>query len=191
MRDSVVVNWLSEVIFGSSNARRSAKQLHTTVGIAKGVPLDMGDSELQNDVDRTLHGTTFYRMTKGPTKQRLRTVKIYFKSEVDIENAIKNGLKLQSENQYVRVEALKWKPHVRHCTNCWRLGHSQSQCNSEKACKHCGEGTDVGSHIICVDQPKCRNCGGQHSTDHHSQCDEYQKRLKRINQRHLELQDGG
>ena len=72
--------WRSEEIFGSSSIRLPTKRVKNTVGIAEGVPLDMNDDDLKNDLDMLFSDTTFVRMTKGPTKQRLRTLKIFFKT---------------------------------------------------------------------------------------------------------------
>lgn len=190
MKKLVVGQWKSEGIFGSSSIRLPTKQIENTVGVAKGVPLDMDDDDLKNDLDQLFSDTTFIRMTKGPTKQKLRAVKIFFKSPEDLAKAIEGGIKLASQSQYVRVEALKWRPHVRHCTNCWRFGHSSTQCESEKACPHCGEGINVSSHLICAEQPTCRNCKGNHSSDQRNECSEFRRRLAKITQRHQELQNG-
>lgn len=190
MRNLIIEQWKPEVIFGSSNIRLPAKQIKNTVGVAKNVPLDMDDDDLKDDLDKLFSDTTYIRMTKGPTKQRLRTVKIYFKTSEDLTKAIEGGIKLASQSQYVRVEALKWRPHVRHCTNCWRLGHSATQCESEKACPHCGDDINASSHLICAEQPTCRNCKGNHSSDQRNKCNEFKRRLAKITQRHQELQNG-
>ena len=190
MRDAVLKDWLPDQMFGSSKVRKPTKQKENTVGVAKGVPLDMNDSELEADLQKSFPGATFYRMTKGEFKEKLRTVKIYFQSTSDLEKAVKDGLRLDSQSQYVRVEHLSWTPHVRHCTNCWRLGHSHGQCQSEKSCNHCGTSVTVGSHLVCVEQPKCRNCSGSHSADQRDKCPAYKKRLEQITLRHLNLQNG-
>jgi len=54
---------------------------------AEGVPLDINDDDLKNDLDMLFSDTTFVRMTKGPTKQRLRTVKIFCKTPEDLTKA--------------------------------------------------------------------------------------------------------
>ena len=129
-------------------------------------------------------------MTKGHLKQKLRTVKIYFKTSEDLKKAIHDGLKLRSQNQYVRVEQLEWSPHIRHCTNCWRLGHSQNRCDSAKTCPHYGMDIDEGSHIICAENLKCRNRNGKHNSNQHNKCNDYKKRLNQITQCPNELQNG-
>jgi len=73
MRKLIIEQWRSEEIFGSSSIRLPTKQVKNTVGIAEGVPLDMNDDDLKNNLDMLFSDTTFVRMSKGPTKQRHRT----------------------------------------------------------------------------------------------------------------------
>lgn len=190
MRDLTLSTWKPNVMFGKSTIRTPNKQQPNTIGVAKGVPLDMSDTELTDDIQKTFPDATYFRMTKGPSKEKLRTVKIYFANSSDLDKAVTEGIKLHSQSQYVRVEHLTWTPHVRHCSSCWRIGHSTSQCISMKACVHCGTNANEGSHLICVEQPRCRNCSGAHSADQRDQCPAYKKKLEQIVRRHQSLQDG-
>ena len=189
MKDEMVSKWDTSKMFGSSTIRTVTKSKMNVVGVAKGVPLDMTDEELKDDIHKTFQDVTFSRMTKGPEKKKLRAVKLYFHSTEQLQKAMEEGLKLESQSQYVRVEQLQWIPHVRQCTNCWRLGHSQKECHSQKACPHCSKNINDGSHQICIDQPKCRNCNGEHSADKRSECTAYHNRLVKIITRHKERQN--
>ena len=189
MKEEVISKWTERDMFGSSTIRDVTNRKKNLVGVAKGVPLDMSDEELKSDIHTTYPDITFTRMTKGPEKKKLRAVKIFFHSEEQLEKAVRDGLKLESQSQYVRVEELKWTPRVRQCTNCWRLGHSATECQSQKSCPHCSENTEDGSHQLCIDNPKCRNCNGPHSASQTIQCSAYQKRLAAIIRKHKELND--
>ena len=129
-------------------------------------------------------------MTKGQKKDRLRTVKLFFSNAEDLTKAIEEGLKLESQSQYVRVEQLIWTPYVRHCSKCWRLGHQFSHCRSNEACPHCGKDIDVGVHLTCIDDPLCRNCKGNHSSNQRDKCQAYNERLARLIERQQELEYG-
>ena len=190
MRDEVIMQWKPEIMFGSSSIRKPTKDRINNVGIAKGVPLDMHDEDLKADIEKLYPDTKFQRMTKGPKKERLRTIKIYFKSSDNLNKAINEGLKLESQNQYVRVEQMVWTPYVRQCTNCWRLGHPTGQCKSSEACPHCGKDKSEGAHMTCAELPKCRNCKGSHSADQRNICQAFQERLVKLINRHNQIQNG-
>ena len=190
MRDHVINNWRPDTMFGSSTVRKASKNQNSNIGVAKGVPLDMTDEELNDDIQKIYPGISFQRMTKGQRQDPLRTVKLFFNKPEDLTTAIEEGLKLESQSQYVRVETLIWTPYVRHCSKCWRIGHQFSQCRSNTACPHCGKDSDEGAHLTCINDPVCRNCKGNHSANQRDKCQAYNERLTKLIQRQQELKDG-
>lgn len=63
----------------------------------------------------------------------------------------------------VRYKVKRYFPSPYRCKTCWRLGHTNTYCNSDPICKKCGEHQKTNN--ICVNQ-KCINCGqSDHEAD--------------------------
>lgn len=75
-----------------------------------------------------------------------------------------------------RCEVVPYVPTLRICYNCYRHGHTRTQCRSQGRCNRCG-----GPHLLqdcdSIDM-NCLHCHGQHLASDKS-CPEYQRR-KRI-----------
>ena len=79
-----------------------------------------------------------------------------------------------------RVRAKRWeeRPRLRQCANCWRLGHTDSDCKSRHRCFFCGSSRHRSDRHRencehCFNRPnsekcshfKCVNCSGPHVAD--------------------------
>lgn len=55
----------------------------------------------------------------------------------------------------------EYVPKPMRCYNCQRFGHTANACKGRRRCARCGEDHEYGhcNH----EQPKCCNCGGNHS----------------------------
>ncbi|XP_055585024.1 uncharacterized protein LOC129737886 [Uranotaenia lowii] len=61
---------------------------------------------------------------------------------------------------YVRVPTRPYYPRPMMCYKCGKFGHTKQRCQHAEMCLACGE---PGPHPDCKKDPKCLNCGGQHT----------------------------
>lgn len=120
-------------------------------GVIFGVPLTDSEADLmtaladQNVID-------VQRMRKlADNNNPTSTVFLYFSSEIP------DRVKIASVSYPVR----RYIPTPYRCRDCWRLGHTQTNCNNSKVCKKCGR--NHSSDFQCV--TRCVNCN---SPDHES-----------------------
>ena len=73
--DIVVSKW-DRSLFRGSAARKTIK-LNTTIGMIKGVPLNIPDSDIESDIHKLENAATVYRM-KTRDGSCLQTVKVTF-----------------------------------------------------------------------------------------------------------------
>ena len=185
----MIDKWPSNIL-GSSTIRRPIKNQVKAIGVAKAVPLDMEDDAFKVELHKVFPDAKFERMSKGPEKKALRTIKIDFKRKEDLGKAIEQGIILNSVYQHVTVEKLIWSPHVRHCKKCWRIGHTTEKCSDNERCEHCGLLKNEGGHLACSENPRCINCKGAHKASLTGQCPKYLNMLNLINQRHAQHNQG-
>ncbi|XP_070395322.1 uncharacterized protein [Dermacentor albipictus] len=84
----------------------------------------------------------------------LRTVILHFREDEPMPQQVHLGFMSHPVEEY-------HGPALR-CYNCQRFGHLSKNCSSPRRCKICSEDHD---HSECksVCQPKCANCGGNHT----------------------------
>lgn len=79
---------------------------------------------------------------------------------------IPSSVKIACMNYEVR----QFIPNPFRCRQCWRLGHTQTHCNSKTvACKKCGTAHDLSG--TC--RPKCVNCGLENHEADSTTCPAY------------------
>lgn len=62
---------------------------------------------------------------------------------------------------YQRLDVDLYIPNPIRCFKCQKFGHGSSTCKSTMICCTCGE---EGHDLPCLKSPKCRNCGGPHTS---------------------------
>lgn len=87
----------------------------------------------------------------------LRTVILHFREDKPMPQRVHLGFTSHSVEEYLG-------PALR-CFNCQRFGHLAKNCHSPRRCKICSEDHN---HSECksVRQPKCANCGGNHTASY-------------------------
>ena len=146
------------------------------VGIAKGVPLDLDDTELQQDIEENFARAVAQRFVSGKDNSKLRTVKISFRDQVQLNRATQSGILLSSISVCVRVEKAAARVRVVQCYKCWRFGHIAANCSRSKVCPACGNG-DLEGHA-CLGPDQCTNCGGTHNARNLPECPAHVDRLQ-------------
>lgn len=161
MVDTIINKW-SPTIFGNSSVRRPTKQsTGKTIGVIKGVPISIGETEIVHDLEQGGFGkTTAIRISKA--RKPTRSIKVSFSSPEILQKAISD--RVRSNNLTFVVEEYS-QTSVTRCYKCHKYKHIAVSCPNEKACFNCGE--DYHGEE-CVKDPHCVNCKGQHrpsSTD--------------------------
>jgi len=107
----VLKDWKPES-FGGSSVRTTIdpKENTTFIGMVKGVPRDIDDSELEAALKEQYPHATFNRLVKEG--QPLRTLKLTFVSENQLKEAIAGALLLKPHNLMFRVEAPYGNPTI-------------------------------------------------------------------------------
>ena len=131
-------------------------------------------------------GSIAKRLKKGDST--LKTLKITFRDEDQLDHAIKTGILFESHSLSVLVEKQNHPPITyTQCLNCWRFGHIAKHCHSKRACKICSGDHDEEE---CRNSPKCQNCHQSHASDNWSECSKFNeyknKRLEKLSRTHIE-----
>lgn len=183
MAKEIKEKWSADA-FGGSTCRSPMKKnsQEQVVGIAKGVPLDVDDEQIKDDILKVYPNSEINRLKKGEAKKPLRTMKIIFANEKALQQATKNGILLECCSIRVRVEKFVYRRTITQCYNCYRFGHMAKVCRSVKLCEHCGNQKEDGDHDLCKQNPKCLNCKGDHSATLRT-CPKYLRLFNIINER--------
>jgi hypothetical protein len=102
----IIDQWDSS-LFGGSSARATIKP-DAHVGVLKGVPIHLTDDVILADISKAHDSTKIYRL-KTRNNEPLRTVKVTFNSEGDLDKALNEGILLDSLNMLFRIE--KFNPY--------------------------------------------------------------------------------
>ena len=138
---------------------------------------DMDDDEIASSLkDQGVQSA--FRFTKGPNKQKLKTIKLTFIT-LDLPTSVKFHGYWYSTKVYI--------PLPQRCFRCQNYGHSQSSCRPsvEEVCSNCGtsghksEIRDNNNKLTwkCREPTKCCHCKGNHSSGH-KECPRYIKEKK-------------
>ena len=98
---SIIDRWDS-TLFGNSSVRRTIKPCNN-IGMIRGVPLDLSEDAIYNDIKDAYPNASLYRLKSNDNKP-LRTVKITVNDEESLKHMIKTGLLVKSMNLLLRVE---------------------------------------------------------------------------------------
>lgn len=143
-----------------------------TYGVVRGVPEDLTDKEIMENMESDLPISFVYRFTKPnliDPKNRLptTTVKIGFQGDV---------IPKYVYIWYVRCPVEHYIPPLKQCNKCGRIGHARATCNSLERCIKCG--ADQVHEHGCPSQ-KCILCGAiGHNSTERKQCPKWDKELK-------------
>lgn len=130
--------------------------------VIKGIPLDISDNELSNEL--TLLGYSL-QLVRGFLKNGKR-IPIHMVSLKMTENA--KDIYNIGEMFYVRVKIESYKNSgPAQCFNCQHFGHSSQNCNLTPRCVKCGkEHPTKECPKPKTDNAHCCNCGGEHTANY-------------------------
>ena len=178
MADAVLTEWVKDdTSFDGAMLRRPRERIPQALGMMRNVPLELGDAEVKELLDAKYAGAKATRLTnfRGP----LYTVKVVFKNDADLTDAIQKGIRIEEFCLMIAVEPANDRPpRVTQCYKCYRLGHIARSCPAPEAiCGNCGKGGHLARD--CEEPTKCVNCRGPHRSGDHA-CGQYQQQLKKL-----------
>ena len=178
MVDAVLASWIDDSTpFGELQLRRPRERTKKPIGMLRGVPLELDDTAVQELLDDNYNDTTTTRLTssRGP----LQTVKVVFKTDSDLEDAMTKGLVVEDLCLKIRVEAaIDRPPRVTQCYKCYKLGHIARDCSAaENKCGNCGGEQHIAQD--CANPPRCVNCAGPHRSSDRT-CPIYTRKLHQL-----------
>ena len=144
------------VIQTENSSTRNSNISHTFV--IKNMDLALTDEEIKEElINNGLKTTGVKRITSSLTGKLTYIVRVFTKSEEDMQKCINNGVTMffilhHCENSHANSI---------QCAKCLKLGHSRQDCDENLACHKCG-----GAHLAnaCdADRRSCVLCGGDHT----------------------------
>ena len=176
-----LVQMWKETTFTKSKAQINPKSStnNNIIGIARGIPLDATDEQINEDLADLYEGAKASRLIShsGP----MRAVKIVFKTRQDLEHAIIFSIFLEKIGVNCAVEESR-ALNIIQCYNCWCLGHTSRICANKRTCCNCGS-SSCEDMERCHAQSKCSNCSGNHKANDR-ECPKYQQVKTTLLKRH-------
>lgn len=128
------------------------------------------------------NGSVTIKILKKDSKRYKRPVIFQSKSPEVANELISKGIRL---DEFRTLEAIKTRPKLNQCKNCFSYKHLTQNCNREPSCSTCGSYStphdcDPRNYVYQC----CPNCKG----DHHAnsfRCPERRWRLQKINKAHM------
>lgn len=152
-------------------------------GICFGVPKNITEAELLEHVQQSFPSCEKIIRFVSKDQKATGIVKLIFKENDELCNAIENGIYIQKLCLKLNIEkARPPKPRPLQCYQCWGYGHVASNCQSEAICRRCSTViTSEANHKDCAIQKKCCNCGSSdHDATNHNVCPKYQQILQKL-----------
>ena len=100
----IILNWKPEAFDGSSARNTIKPTIDSLQAMAKGLPLDIEDEDINSALKNQYPGSTHKRLFKN--KQPLCTVNIHFPTPETKQNAIDNGLLIETHKMLFRIEPI-------------------------------------------------------------------------------------
>lgn len=140
-------------------------------GIISGIPTDMSENELLNNITSTLQISSVRRIHRFTNGELLPTQSVEIKF---LGNNLPPSINIYGLN--FRVNPSIRNPRL--CSNCLRFGHGPKQCRSKPRCIHCpDEHSSDNCTATAPTNPTCRNCKGPHYTSNKN-CPVYEQQRK-------------
>lgn len=117
------------------------------VGVIRGLPTDMTNTDVQNAVRATVPVVSARRLGSS------EVVQMVFQGTKAPEH-VSIG--------YTRFKVLPYIERPRQCTKCRRFGHIASTCQMPLRCVRCGKDHDKA--VCSAEQPRCPNCKKMHES---------------------------
>lgn len=150
-----------------------------TVGIIRGLPLDITTREIENNYSCSENLVKAERMTKWNFEKKqseeIEMVKLTFRSRELPE-------KIKIYEIYSKIDY--YVPNPIFCTNCLNFGHKQKFCAGRTRCNICA---NFSEEILedeskkpheCENKPICKHCGPGHKTNDPKSCNERKRQRK-------------
>lgn len=148
----------------------------TVKGVIAGIPEEMEDNEVIDDMETNLEVVEAFRMhrtTKDGKKVPTMKMGVVFRS-----NRLPDSVRVFS----VKVKVEPYVTKVVMCNACLRYGHIAKYCKGRKRCMNCGDNHDnQEEQEVCVKTALCVHCKGEHKASD-AKCPERgkQERIKRL-----------
>lgn len=158
-------------------------QFVKTVGVVRGIPVDLTNEEIYEYMESDVHIDSFERLNYWDKKDQVTkpgtTIKINFRS-----TSLPHEIKIF----YVVKKVFHYIPKPVVCRNCLIYGHTANVCKSKNIslCNNCAEKTHhfkdescnkscIHCKLMCI--TKCKYCNENHKTIS-GQCPEMEKQSK-------------
>ena len=152
-------NWRNTLFGGNSGITKIYQQKST--GIVKHIYQDLSEEDLVAEITATYPDSELDFFKKND--EFTGTLKIKFKDEETLENAIKARLTIR--RQKYMIEEYKYQPKVIICNRCLKFGHVQRLCNSTKPkCAKCSQEHETKDCVVERENYKCAHCSKNHIT---------------------------
>ena len=172
----IIEDW-DKTLFGGNEGIKGYKIKHTA-GLIKQVE-NLSEQEIQDSIKQD-YPDAFIELFQR-NNRFTGTVKISFKNEESLNQALQQKIKISS--QIYTVEIFKPKPRIIKCNKCQNFGHVSRLCNNNPVCGKCCSTTHETKD--CEIQPenyKCAHCGGNHITGSYT-CEKVKDKMDQLSKR--------
>ena len=158
--DEVFSNWKADYLGTKTSIRKASARGEQRNAVIKGVPKEIEEVHITEILQKKYPGISAKRFVKADGTI-LQTVKLTFQSELQYNNALSEGLFLDSI-YYQPYAFVQRGIRIIRCYNCQQFGHLSGNCHSKTACKHCSEDHKIEDCPNKELESKCMNCRGTH-----------------------------
>ena len=175
--EEVQKNW-KKTLFGGNEGIKNVSNIRSA-GIIKDVILNESEEEIEEEILKKYPDAKceFFKRQNRFTG----TIKISFKDEKALQNAIESRINIF--HQKFIVEVFKMKPRVIKCNRCQKLGHVSRVCRAPSPkCGKCGNSHETTNCTEVKENYKCCHCEKNHETGN-PECEIMKQKLDDIKKR--------
>ena len=155
--EKVESEWRSDFFAerGKSTVCSTLEKLNRSI-LLKRVPTNLTEDFLIGEMSKKFSVTAVKRFVTRNQVQ-LQTVKIDFENREDIQECLKEGVRIGHE--LFRAEEYKPRRRIIQCYNCYAFGHVANLCpKRHQVCIHCSGKHNYETCPNTDDEPTCGNC---------------------------------
>ncbi|CAF3557295.1 unnamed protein product [Rotaria sp. Silwood2] len=147
--------------------------------VVRYVPRELDEEFVVNEIQRTIASADRIKRIQYTYQRRSNDYRFDVKDYQEYNSALKFG-RIAIGYSWLPITPFFSGNRLTYCTKCWCIGHLRNKCNAAAKCRVCREILTVNASYVCINEPKCGQCNGNHhSLD--NQCQvvrDYKRRLK-------------